>query len=119
VTFPCQLWLAAFVDHVHDREMRAYWCLKEEPTPTLDAALETADYLYVGAWGDEHESVEPQAGRCPARRVFDWLFWRGTADRFSAPVLDGGLAEDLLQCFAARPDDLPAPTASPEEFTRS
>jgi len=62
MAYTYQLWLAAFEDQIPDREMYAYWNLKEKPTPTLDAALGKATYLYVGAWNDEHEGVEPQAG---------------------------------------------------------
>jgi hypothetical protein len=72
------LWLVALGgDFVPDgSEMRTYWAVKDDPTPLLDAALGGADYLYVGSWASAHASEEPQGGRCPARRVFDWLFWR-------------------------------------------
>jgi hypothetical protein len=112
-----QLWLAAFEDRIPDWEMYAYWSLKDVPTPRLDAALAKAAYLYVGAWREEHESMEAQAGLCPARRVFDWLFLRGTETQFRAPVLSEHLTADLLHCFAVRPDDLPAPAADPSELS--
>lgn len=106
------LWLAALGDDVvSDREIRTYWLLKDDPTPGLDAALGRADYLYVGSWTVAHESDEPQSGRCPARRVFDWLFWRGTADGFGLPILDDQLMAELARCFEAKPTDLPAPAA--------
>ena len=76
-----------------------------------------AAYLYVGAWSEEHESMEAQADLCPARRVFDWLFLRGTETRFRAPVLSERLTADLLHCFAVRPDDLPVPAADPGELS--
>lgn len=60
---PYQLWLAAFDDQIPDRELYAYWNLKDELTPRLDAALATATYLYVGSWSDEHEGQEPQVPR--------------------------------------------------------
>ena len=96
-------------------EMRTYWRAKDAPTPLLDAALGGADYLYVGSWTSAHESEEPQRGRCPARRVFDWLFWRGTAAGYGVPALDDQLVEELLGCFGARTDDLPAPAAGADE----
>ena len=116
--YPYRLWLAVFGDQIPDHEMHAYWRLKDEPTPVLNAALSRAEYLYIGAWGDEHQGEEPQSGRCPSRRVFDWLFWSGTIDRFSEPVLDDQLVKDLLQRFAERPDDLPALTVDSSEFAR-
>ena len=39
MSYPYQLWLAAFEDQIPDREMYAYWSLKDLPTPRLDAAL--------------------------------------------------------------------------------
>ena len=116
---PYQLWLAAFDDQVPDRELYAYWNLKDEVTPTLDAVLGMATYLYVGSWSDEHEGEQPQAGLCPARRVFDWLYWRGTLPEFCAPVLSERLVEEILQCFAPRPNDLQAPTADPAVLSSS
>lgn len=117
VPHPYQLWLAAFEEPIPDREMRVHWNLKDEPTPTLDAALAKADYLYIGAWGDEHDSEEPQAGLCPARRVFDWLYLRGTTPRYHAPIVTERLAADLIHCFATRPDDLPSDAADPDAFS--
>jgi hypothetical protein len=106
------LWLAGLGDgDLPAREIRAYWNVKDDPTPVLDALLREAAYLYVGSWSWPHESDEPQSGRCPARRVFDWLFWRGTADGYSVPVLDDQLIEELLRCLEPRPTDLPAPAA--------
>ncbi|MVZ99043.1 hypothetical protein F8568_001300 [Actinomadura sp. LD22] len=113
------LWLAALDETVPAAETRTYWNGKGDPTPVLDAALLRADYLYVGAWTEEHEPDEPQSGRCPARRIFDWLFWRGTIDRYCVPVLDDHLAEDLLRCFEARPDDLPAPPTAAMDQLRA
>jgi hypothetical protein len=106
------LWLAALDVHMPEAEMRTYWKLRDDPTPLLDAALRKADYLYVGAWTEEHEGDEPQGGRCPARRIFDWLYWRGTIDRYCVPVLDDRLSEDLLRCFEPRAGDLSAPPAA-------
>lgn len=117
VPHPYQLWLAAFDGPIPEREMRVHWNLKDDPTLTLDTALATADYLYVGAWGEEHDSEEPQAGLCPARRVFDWLYLRGTTPRYCAPILTERLAAELVRCFAARPDDLPADAADAEQFS--
>jgi hypothetical protein len=108
--------LAAFEEQIPDREMYAYWNLKDEPTPTLDAALGKASYLFIGAWSDEHDSEDPQAGLCPARRVFDWLSLRGTIPRFRAPILTERLVADLLHCFAPRPDDLPSDAVDPDQF---
>jgi hypothetical protein len=111
------LWLAALGDGVvSDREKRTYWLLEDDPTPGLNAALGQADYFYVGSWTAAHESDEPQGGRCPARRVFDWLFWRGTADGFGLPVLDDQLMAELVRCFEAQPTDLPAPAAGVSEL---
>jgi hypothetical protein len=117
VSYPYRLWLATFEAQIPDREIYARWNLKDEPTPTLDMALGSAAYLYVGAWGDEHNGTEPQAGLCPACRVFDWLYLRGTMNRFQAPILSARLVADLLHCFATRPDDLPALTVNPNEFS--
>ena len=113
------LWLAALSDHVPEAEMRTYWNTKDVPTPLLDAAFLRADRLYVGAWTEEHESDEPQGGRCAARRVFDGLYWRGTIHRYCAPILDDRLSEDLLRCFEARADDLPAPPAAAADQFRA
>ena len=112
------LWLVALGDDFvpDSSEMRTYWRVKDDPTPLLAAALGGADYLYAGSWTSAHESDEPQCGRCPARRVFDWLFWRGTIDGYGVPVLDDQLAEELLSCFGSRIGDLPAPAVDPDEL---
>jgi hypothetical protein len=80
MTYAHHLWLATFEDEIPDREMRVRWNVKDEPTPALDAALGRAAYLHVGGWNDEHVGEVSDDGRCPARRVFDWLFWLGTID---------------------------------------
>jgi hypothetical protein len=112
------LWLVALGDDfVPDgSEMRTYWRVKGDPTPVLDAALGRADWLYVGSWTSAHESEVPRGGGCPARRVFDWLFWRGTADGYGVPVLDDQLAQELLGCFGLRVGDLPAPAVDAGEL---
>jgi hypothetical protein len=97
-------------------EIRTYWAVKRDPIPVLDAALVGADYLYIGSWTSAHESEVPRGGRCPARRVFDRLFWRGTADGYGVPVLNDQLAEELVDCFESRVGDLPAPTVDEGEL---
>lgn len=86
------LWLAAIDGPIPEEEARIYWNLKEYPTPVLDAALRRADYLYVGSWGEHHDSEEPQSGHCPAVRIFKWLFFKGTIDRYQA-LPSGGPGE--------------------------
>ncbi|MBB5120567.1 hypothetical protein AF335_11600 [Streptomyces eurocidicus] len=105
------LWLAAVPAPVPEDEARIYWNLKDLPTPVLDGALERAAFLHVGSWRDEHQSDEPRSGRCPARRIFERIFFLGTIDRYRAPLLDTRLRDELLRLHAPRPGDLPAPAA--------
>jgi hypothetical protein len=108
--------LAALPADVPVAEARTHWNLRDEPTPVLDSALRHAAYLYLGSWDEEHESDEPQSAKCPARRVFDWLFLRSTIDGYRVPVLDHSLMTELLDAFKSRPDDLPAEAADPDEL---
>ncbi|WP_220449980.1 hypothetical protein [Kitasatospora xanthocidica] len=112
--FEFRLWLAAFPEPVPEAEARSYWNLKDHPTPHLDGALRRADYVYVGAWGDSHLSDEPQSGRCPAVRIFDWLFYRGTIDSYQAPLLDARLRDELIRIHQPRLGDLPAESTDAE-----
>ncbi|MEU8763928.1 hypothetical protein [Streptomyces sp. NPDC048659] len=114
--FEYRLWLAAVPHPLPEAEARIYWNLKELPTPAFDEALEQADYAYVGSWQDEHQGELPQSGRCPAVRIFDWLFYRGTVDVHQAPTLDARLRDELLGLYRPRPDDLPAESADADEF---
>ncbi|MEU4092052.1 hypothetical protein [Streptomyces sp. NPDC026673] len=117
MTQPLHLWLAALDGSVPVSEMRAYWNSKDDPTPALDAAMRKGAYLYLGTWADHHESDEPQQARCPALRVADWLFWRGTVPRYALPTLSDELATELVGCFEPRTADLPATAADTDEFT--
>ncbi|MFD4656100.1 hypothetical protein ACFWP2_10785 [Kitasatospora sp. NPDC058444] len=108
MVFEYRLWLAAVPEPVPEAEARAHWNLKDLPTPNLDRALRQADYAYVGSWHDGHFSEEPQSGRCPAVRIFDWLFYRGTIDQYQAPLLDARLRDELIGIHRPRPGDLPA-----------
>ncbi|MDX6352805.1 MAG: hypothetical protein QOF84_7595 [Streptomyces sp.] len=103
-----RLWLAAIPGPIPEAEARIYWNLKDLPTPGLDNALKHAAYLYVGSWQDRHLSEVPQSGRCPAVRLSDWLFFRGTIDRYQAPALDVQLRDELVGLYRPRPGDLPA-----------
>ncbi|MFI6469871.1 hypothetical protein ACIBL5_06350 [Streptomyces sp. NPDC050516] len=106
--FDYHLWLAAVPEPIPEAEARIYWNLKDLPTPALDQAFRHADYAYVGSWKDSHLAKAPQTGRCPAARIFDWLFYRGTIDRYQAPILDARLRDDLIALYQPRPGDLPA-----------
>ncbi|MCX5409892.1 hypothetical protein OHA37_39390 [Streptomyces sp. NBC_00335] len=110
-----RLWLAAVPKPIPESEARTYWNLKDRPTPTLDGALKQADYVYVGSWQDSHLADVPQSGRCPAVRISDWLFYRGTIDCYQAPVLDARLRDELLDLYQPRPGDLPADCTDAEE----
>ncbi|MEU9194561.1 hypothetical protein [Streptomyces hundungensis] len=110
------LWLAAVPEPIPQTEARTYWNLKELPTPALDAALKQADYAYVGSWQDIHLAGAPQSGRCPAVRVFDWLFYRGTIDCYRAPILDARLRDELIGLYQPRADDLPAESTNADEI---
>ncbi|MGY3340046.1 hypothetical protein ACVW0K_006145 [Streptomyces filamentosus] len=114
--FEYRLWLAAVPEPLPEAEARIYWNLKDLPTPTLDGALKQADYAYVGSWQDRHLAEMPQSGRCPAVRIFDWLFYRGTIDRYQAPILDARLRDELIGLHQARPDDLPAESIDADEI---
>ncbi|MFI1200383.1 hypothetical protein K2224_33950 (plasmid) [Streptomyces sp. BHT-5-2] len=103
-----RLWLAAVPEPIPEAEARTYWNLKDLPTPTLDGALKQAHYAYVGSWQDGHLAEVPQSGRCPAVRIFDWLFYRGTINRYRIPVLDARLRDELIDLYRPRPGDLPA-----------
>lgn len=109
------LWLAAVPEPIPESEARAYWNLKDLPTPTLDAALKQADHVYVGCWQDIHLAEVPQSGRCPAVRIFGWLFYRGTIDCYQAPVLDARLRDELLDLYRPRPRDLPVECTDADE----
>ncbi|MEU9202876.1 hypothetical protein [Streptomyces sp. NPDC048332] len=111
-----RLWLAAIPEPIPEAEARIYWNLKDLPTPTVDGALKQAHYVYVGSWQDGHLAEMPQSGRCPAVRVFDWLFFRGTIDRYQSPVLDAQLRDELIGLCQPRPDDLPAEFTHPHEI---
>ncbi|MEG8277802.1 hypothetical protein [Streptomyces sp. AHA2] len=81
----------------------------------------SAAYLYVGAYGDEHEPEVPLAGRgrCPAGRLNSRLFYRGTIDRYQALPLDEEPATRLVDLYRPRAGDLPADAIAPsrlEEF---
>ncbi|GAA1532655.1 hypothetical protein GCM10009678_13740 [Actinomadura kijaniata] len=106
-----RLWLAALPAPVPEAEARIFWNCKDEPTPALDEALRRAPHIYVGSWGEEHEELLPRSCRCPAARLSAWLFFKGTIDRWQAPILDPRLHDELLELLRPRPDDLPAPTA--------
>ncbi|MEU1376568.1 hypothetical protein ABZ442_23310 [Streptomyces triculaminicus] len=110
------LWLAAIDGPIPEEEARIYWNLKEYPTPVLDTALQRADYLYVGSWGEHHDSEEPQSGHCPAVRIFKWLFFKGTIDRYQALPLDEELLSKLRDLSRPHPDDLPAEKADPRDL---
>ncbi|MCC2274121.1 hypothetical protein LKL35_01490 [Streptomyces sp. ET3-23] len=110
------LWLAAIDGPIPEEEARIYWNVKEDPTPVLDAALRRADYLYVGSWGARHESEGLQSGRCPAVRIFDWLFFKGTIDRYQALLLDEELLSRLMELSQPRPGDLPTGDVPPTGF---
>ncbi|MFF2546988.1 hypothetical protein ACFVUY_31135 [Kitasatospora sp. NPDC058063] len=112
--FEFRLWLAALPEPVPEAEARSYWNLKDLPTPNLDGALRRADYVYVGAWHEGHLSDEPQSGRCPAVRISNWLFYRGTIDRYQAPLLDARLRDELIRIHRPRPGDLPAESTDAE-----
>ncbi|MEU9339459.1 hypothetical protein AB0D49_41020 [Streptomyces sp. NPDC048290] len=113
--FEYPLWLAAFPEALPEAEARSYWNLRELPAPGLDAALNQADYTYAGSWQDEHLGEMPQSGRCPAVRIFDWLFYRGTIDCYQAPILDARLRDELIGLYQPRPDDLPAESTDTDE----
>ncbi|WP_405764015.1 hypothetical protein OG539_01805 [Actinacidiphila glaucinigra] len=82
----------------------------------MSDGLRRAAYLHLGAWGEQHESEEPQAGLCPAVRVFDWLFYIGTIPSYQAPRLDAELSWKLLDLYKERPGDLPSVTAGPADL---
>ncbi|MFG2908675.1 hypothetical protein ACGF13_26850 [Kitasatospora sp. NPDC048286] len=115
--FEHRLWLAAVPGPVPEAEARVYWNLKDLPTPNLDGALRNADYVYVGSWQDSHLARSPQSGRCPGVRIFDWLFYRGTIDRYQAPLLDARLRDELIGLYQPRPGDLPAESADADVIT--
>jgi len=114
--FEYRLWLAAIPEPLPEAEARTYWNLKDLPTPTLDGALTHTDYAYVGAWQDSHLAEVPQSGRCPAVRIFDWLFYRGTIDCYQAPILDARLRDELIGLYQPRPGDLPAESTDADEI---
>lgn len=105
-----QLWLAAVPRPIPEEEARIHWNCKDDPTPTLDEGLRCASYLYVGSWGDEHEPEDLHAGQghCPTNRLFSWLFYIGTIDRYQVPLLDEELMARLVELYRPRPGDLPA-----------
>ncbi|MFI6862603.1 hypothetical protein ACIBKZ_22370 [Streptomyces sp. NPDC050421] len=107
-TYP--LWLAAAPSPIPEDEARIYWNGKDDPTPALDEALRCASYLYAGSWSEEHEPENLHAGKghSPANRLFSWLFYIGTIDRYQAPLLDEELLARLVDLYRARPGDLPA-----------
>ncbi|QWB21562.1 MULTISPECIES: MFS transporter [Streptomyces] len=111
-----RLWLAAVPEPLPEAEARIYWRVKDLPTPTLDEALKQADYAYVGSWQDKHLAEIPQSGRCPAVRIFDWLFYRGTIDCYQAPILDARLRDELIELHQPRPNDLPAESTNTDEL---
>ncbi|WP_328910222.1 hypothetical protein OG230_12300 [Streptomyces sp. NBC_00234] len=104
------LWLAAAPTPIPEDEARIYWNCKDDPTPTLDEVLRCASYLYVGSWSEEHEPENLHAGegRSPANRLFSWLFYIGTIDRYQAPLLNEELMTRLVDLYRARPGDIPA-----------
>ncbi|MFI9587748.1 hypothetical protein ACIHCQ_39430 [Streptomyces sp. NPDC052236] len=114
--FEYRLWLAAVPEPIPEAEARIYWNLKDLPTPTLDGALKHADWAYVGSWQDSHLAEVPQSGRCPAVRIFDWLFYRGTIDCYQAPILDARLRDELIGLYQPRPGDLPAESTDVDEI---
>ncbi|MER6464943.1 hypothetical protein ABT278_31410 [Streptomyces sp. NPDC001228] len=105
-----QLWLAAVPRPIPEDEARIYWNCKDDPTPALDEGLRRASYLYVGSWSAEHEPENLHAGEghCPANRLFSWLFYVGTIDRYQVPLLDEELMARLVELYRPRPGDLPA-----------
>lgn len=116
VTEPFFLWLAALPQAVPASEARVHWRLKDEPTPILDLALRQAPFFYLGSWTEQHESDVPQRARCPALRVSDWLFFKGTIDDYHVPALDDRLIAELVSIFEPRTGDLPAEAAAPDEL---
>ncbi|MFE4919376.1 hypothetical protein [Streptomyces sp. NPDC056661] len=116
MTDPHFLWLAALPQAVPASEARVHWNLKDDPTPVLDLALRQAPVFYLGSWTEQHESDEPQRARCPALRVSDWLFFKGTIDEYHVPALDDRLMAELVSVFEPRTDDLPAEAAAPDEL---
>ncbi|WP_157597252.1 hypothetical protein [Streptacidiphilus rugosus] len=114
---PYHLWLAAIDTPVPEAEMRWHWRIKDDPTPVLDAALTKAVYFYLGTWTFAHDSEQPQSARCPALRIADWLFWRGTTPEYTLPTLDLRLSAELTERFQPRADDLPAVAGNPTDFT--
>ncbi|MFD4231267.1 hypothetical protein [Streptomyces sp. NPDC058545] len=116
MTDPFFLWLAALPHAVPASEAWVHWRLKDEPTPILDLALRQADFLYLGSWTEQHESDVPQTARCPALRVSDWLFFKGTIDDWHVPKLDNRLIAELVGLVEPRTDDLPADAATPDEL---
>ena len=114
--FEYSLWLAAIPEPPPASEARIFWNLKDLPTPMLDEAWRHADYIYVGSWQDRHLAEEPQTGRCPAVRIFDWLYYRGTIDGYQAPMLDAEFRDQLVARYQPRPDDLPAESADADEI---
>ncbi|MFE7977638.1 hypothetical protein [Streptomyces shenzhenensis] len=105
-----RLWLAAVPSPIPEEEARIHWNCKADPTPALDEGLHHASYLYVGSWGDEHQPENLHAGQehSPAARLFSWLFYVGTIDRYQAPLLDEELMARLVELYRPRPGDLPA-----------
>jgi hypothetical protein len=105
-----QLWLAATPSPIPEDEARLYWNCKDDPTPALNEALRCASYLYVGSWGAEQEpeNLPASQGHCPANRLFSWLFYIGTIDRYQAPLLDEELMVRLVELYRPRAGDLPA-----------
>ncbi|MFI9341478.1 hypothetical protein ACIG0D_09455 [Streptomyces sp. NPDC052773] len=110
-----RLWLAALPEPLAEADARVYWNLKD-PTPALTEALAGAAYFYVGSWQEAHVSEHPRSGRSPAVRLFDWLFLRGTIDRYQAPMLDPRLRDELSALYRPRPDDLPSESVAAHEL---
>jgi hypothetical protein len=54
----------------------------------------------------------------PGHPVAKAIERNGQASGRFTTLLSARLEADLLHCFAARPDDLLAPTADPDEFSR-
>ena len=105
-----RLWLAAVPGVIPEDEARIHWNCKDDPTPALDEGLRRASCLYVGSWGDEHEPENLHAGQghCPANRLFSWLFYLGTIDRYQVPLLSEELMSRLVELYRPRRGDLPA-----------
>jgi hypothetical protein len=99
-----EVWLVAVGDEVDPVEVRRYWNAKE--TPALDEIAVTSPSLRIGT--TEAVARENEADlRGPVGRVIDLLFLRGTIPDYVLPMLDLGLADELLAAFEARPHDPP------------